>query len=254
MEAFGAAFNVNGLYQNFQCYTKKLVSNGDASTKSVLGWSCRQAQEFFKAVWPRTEANSKKKDNRLLHILHKRIEFLADANHRVKTYAGPLFALGRLPEGVSEATSTDAERMKRNMGYAIHQNKKKDLDGMRKAMTAILEHHFNDHTFCGEWCRALFWKDDERVRQALKYRCKEKNSKLYEQLKIHHDKFVTDEWIRDLMHDYDTNKPESFNGFLTEFARLPVSYRKSTFGEYHRAFHQVVRGPFPTTSSPSLLR
>jgi hypothetical protein len=30
-------------------------------------------------------------------------------------------------------------------------------------------------------------------------------------------------------------------------------YRKSTFGEYHRPFHQVVRGPFPTTSSPSLL-
>jgi hypothetical protein len=107
--------------------------------------------------------------------------------------------------------------MKRNMGYTIHQNKTGDLDQMRKAMTAVLENHFNDHTYCGAWCPALFWKDDEKVRKALKYRCKTKNSKLYEQLKTHHDKFVTDIWIKDLMHEYDSNKPESFNGFLTKF-------------------------------------
>jgi hypothetical protein len=29
------------------------------------------------------------------------------------------------------------------MGYAIHQ-KKKDLEGVRKAMTTLLENHFND--------------------------------------------------------------------------------------------------------------
>jgi hypothetical protein len=107
MEAQGAAFNVNGLYQNFKCYTKKLVSNDNASTKSVLRWSYRQAEELLKVVWPRTGANNKKKDNRLLHILHKPIGFLADANHRVKTFAGPIFALGRLPKGVSEATRTN---------------------------------------------------------------------------------------------------------------------------------------------------
>jgi hypothetical protein len=42
--------------------------------------------------------------------------------------------------------------MKHNKGYAIHQNKKKDPGKMRKATTAVLEHHFNFHTFCGEWC------------------------------------------------------------------------------------------------------
>jgi hypothetical protein len=66
-------------------------------------------------------------------------------------------------------------------------------------------------------CPALFWKDDERVSKALMYRGKEKNSKLYEQLKTHHDEFVTDEWMNDLMHDYDSNKPKSFNGFLSNF-------------------------------------
>jgi hypothetical protein len=109
MEAFGAAFKVNGLYQNFKCYTKKFVSDDDASTKSILRWSYRQAQELYKAVWPRTGANNKKKDNGLLHILHKPIVFLADANHRVKTYAGPIFALGCLPKGSSKATSTNSQ-------------------------------------------------------------------------------------------------------------------------------------------------
>jgi hypothetical protein len=51
--------------------------------------------------------------------------------------------------------------MKGDMGYAIHQNKKNGLEGMRKAMTAVLEHHFNNHTFCGDWCPALFWKHEE---------------------------------------------------------------------------------------------
>jgi hypothetical protein len=115
-----------------------------------LRWSYRQAQELFKVLWPRTKANNKKKDNGLLYILHKPIEFLEDANQRLKTYVGPLFALRRLPEGVSKAISTNAKQMKRNMGYAIHQNKKTDLEGMRKAMTAILEQHFNDYMFCGE--------------------------------------------------------------------------------------------------------
>jgi hypothetical protein len=51
----------------------------------------------------------------------------------------------------------------------------------------------------------------------LKYRCKEKNKKLHKQLKTHHDKVVTNAWMKDLMHDLDSNKPESFNGFLTKF-------------------------------------
>jgi hypothetical protein len=72
MEAFGAAFNIiNSLYQNFNA--KKSVSNNNTSTKQVLRWSYRQAQELYQAVWPRSEANNKKKDNGLVHILHKPI-------------------------------------------------------------------------------------------------------------------------------------------------------------------------------------
>jgi hypothetical protein len=60
-----------------------------------------------------------KKDNGLLHILHKKIVFLADPNYQVKIYAGPIFGLGRTQKATSECTTTDAERLKHNMGYAI---------------------------------------------------------------------------------------------------------------------------------------
>jgi hypothetical protein len=36
-------------------------------------------------------------------------KILADANHHVTTFAGPILALSRLLKGVSKATSTDAE-------------------------------------------------------------------------------------------------------------------------------------------------
>jgi hypothetical protein len=67
--------------------------------RRTMGWSYREALEVYQGPWPRTAANNKrKKDNGLLNILHKPIEFLADANHRVKMYTGPIFDLGHLPK------------------------------------------------------------------------------------------------------------------------------------------------------------
>jgi hypothetical protein len=43
-----------------------------------------------------------------------------------------------------------------------------------------------------------------------------KDAKLYLQLRTHHDKFVTEKWFG-LIHEFESNKPESFNGLLTKF-------------------------------------
>jgi hypothetical protein len=64
----------------------------------------------------KNRGKQQEKDNGLLHLLHKPIEFLTDANQCVKRYAEPIFALGHLPKGSSKATSTDGEQMKQNMG------------------------------------------------------------------------------------------------------------------------------------------
>lgn len=69
------------------------------------------------------QRKQQKKDSGLVHILHKAIRFLADGNNHVKTYAQPIFTLGRLSKGMSKATSKDGEQRKQNMGYVIHQSK-----------------------------------------------------------------------------------------------------------------------------------
>jgi hypothetical protein len=61
------------------------------------------------------------------------------------------------------------------------------------------------------------WKDDEKDRKSLKYRCKTKDAKLYLQLKLHQGKFVTENWVTDLINVFDSSKAGFFNGFLTNF-------------------------------------
>jgi hypothetical protein len=49
------------------------------------------------------------------------------------------------------------------------------------------------HKFVGEWCPANRWKEDEKKLKVLKYRCKAKHAKLYEQISIIHNTY-TDVW------------------------------------------------------------
>jgi hypothetical protein len=87
------------------------------------------------------------------------------------------------------------------------QQKKEPGGNAQSNDRTILEHHFNR-------ALALFWKDDERVSKALKYRCKEKHAKLYTN---NRSLAMISEWMWGLMHQYGSNKPKSINGFLTKF-------------------------------------
>jgi hypothetical protein len=44
--------------------------------------------------------------------------------------------------------------------YPFHQ--------FQKAARAVLEHHFNDHTLCGDWCPAKNWEGADKDNE-LKY-------------------------------------------------------------------------------------
>jgi len=47
----------------------------------------------------------------------------------------------------------DCDVLIQNFGYAVKQNCGESEDVFRIAMTASLEHQFNDHHFCGNWCK-----------------------------------------------------------------------------------------------------
>jgi hypothetical protein len=123
---------------------------------------------------------------------------------------------------------------------ASQQNKKKTMDYCIFSIILFLvntNHRVKTYTgssslhyarplyrLCGPWCPAMYWKDDKKVRKPLKYRCKKKNGKLYLQLEMHHGNVLTKNWVRDLIHEFDSNKPESFNWLLTKFLSKEKHY------------------------------
>jgi hypothetical protein len=87
---------------------------------------------------------------------------------------------------------TDTDRMKLSMywGYAIKQNKEKPFDEFMNAIRVVLKHHFNNHQFCGRWCPV------KRENTSGRYRNKEVHGKLYEHLKIVHDRYASEDNMR----------------------------------------------------------
>jgi hypothetical protein len=94
--------------------------------------------------WPRTKSGAKTKDNGRLPILHPIIDFLADKNHRVCTYAKHFFLLARKKRAFTNCTSNNAERMKRDFAYMIHMYQHGSFAKFKVAAKAVLEHHFNN--------------------------------------------------------------------------------------------------------------
>ena len=156
MEAIGSAKIVQNLFKNYPAYIYEYVGDDDSSTKKVLrhSWKdevdagIRREEDF-----PRNKNGQKKPDNGLLPIDHPSIIWLADKGHRVRQLANKLFKLSKLKKDVSECTTMDAERLKRNLSYAIRTNcRSKSLPIMKAAVNQVVEHHFNNHEACGEWC------------------------------------------------------------------------------------------------------
>jgi hypothetical protein len=69
----------------------------------------------------------------------------------------------------------------------------------------------------GVVCPANRWKEDEKKLKILKYRCKVKHAKLYEQMATIHNTYM-DVWnLRDIYHKVHLNKCEILNGFIIKF-------------------------------------
>ena len=69
-----------------------------------------------------------------------------------------------------EESSLDAEQLKCNVYYAICSNCTcKDMAVMKLVIESVLEHHFNNHSKCGEWCLVKKLKGKELEEAMLNY-------------------------------------------------------------------------------------
>jgi hypothetical protein len=138
--------------------------------------------------------------------------FVADPNHRRKGLTGELIKLD------TSMTRMDSTRIGKNFGYMARTLKDRDPTEYVDAAKACLEHHFDSHEFCGDWCKRKDESDKSKKTSVKYYRCKERDAKLYSVLSDKMEHFCTQEHLSEMAHSLDTNMNEAFNQVCTWFA------------------------------------
>ena len=85
-------------------------------------------------------------------------------------------------------------------------------------LKACLEHHFDNHVYCGDWCKRKDATEEEKMKLIKFYWCKVKDTKLYALLSNKIERFVTYDRLVEMAHGLDTNMNEAFNQICTWFA------------------------------------
>jgi len=77
-------------------------------------------------------------------------------------------------------------------------------------MTASFEHEFNDHKFCGSWCKYVKLPPEQwqplNVQTGCKLCNKTLNAHMYLETKAVHEQFTLDENLQMLNHEFDSKK------------------------------------------------
>jgi hypothetical protein len=93
----------------------------------------------------------------------------------------------------------DCLRLKRNYAWWLFTGTKLTYEEFQNSCRSPILHHFNDHSTCGTWCKHTE-KNEVELKKLKKYRCKEKNAKLYLQCEEIMGCFTTEERLRECHH------------------------------------------------------
>ena len=210
---------------------KRMVGDDDSTFKANIKHSRLlmlndENHPFTAKDWPRTASGARKKDTGKLPLHIPQVEEdLADPTHRTRVFARPLYEQAKKPKATNPhgLHTGDAERLKTNHGYFLKFYRHKPFDVFAHRSKAVIEHHFNNHEFCGEWCR--FSKDlPDNIRKEKpgpkdgRYRCKIQNAELYKLVRGLTDRFFTDERLRESHHMFDSQANEALNNMISKFA------------------------------------
>lgn len=78
----------------------------------------------------------------------------SDLNHRRKQATGELLAQNKkLVKDKATMTKMDATCMGENLGHVFHSLLSLPESQRANAGQAVVNHHFDDHTHCGPWCK-----------------------------------------------------------------------------------------------------
>jgi hypothetical protein len=89
--------------------------------------------------------------------------FVADPNHRQKGLTGELIKLDTSKVDLKMTmTRMNSTRIGKNFGYMVRTLKDRHESEYVDAAKAILEHHFDNHIYCGNWCKRKHDNDEDK--------------------------------------------------------------------------------------------
>lgn len=217
MEPHGCLQMSVRLYNNNKVITSTIVTDDDSSIKSKLKWSNKDHMANNGLTDPPTTINSN--GNEVVRPDHGELPghmpepvFKADPNHRKKTWKKSLYQLLYSAKKVNMTiTHMDVLRLGTNFAYMIRTLHGKTEEEMISSSKAVIEHHFDCHTWCGGWCSRKKQTQQQKDEKKRHYRTKEKDGALYNELQKRIERFITIEALREVAHEYDTLCNESFN-------------------------------------------
>jgi hypothetical protein len=127
-------------------------------------------------------------------------------------------SLAKVADKHNTMTRMDAARIGKGFGYMIRSLPKKDESEYTASGLAVLEHHFENHEYCGQWCPRKRLTLAQRQASERYYRNKDEDAKLYAILKEKVDRFITLDRLQEVAHGMDTQANESFNNTISWFA------------------------------------
>jgi hypothetical protein len=231
MEAVACLEMVVDLFRTKHCCVSTIcIDDDDASTRSMLKWSNADYMTNNNTTTPPTSLITKgpnqgkpqpRADKGRLPADIPEPVFIADPNHRKKVLTGELYqtALAVVSKRCT-MTKNDSTRIGKNFGYMIRNLHKVAGDNakMLDLGKAVVEHHFDNHEYCGRWCPRKRMSPQAIAASERFYRSKEKDAKLYSLLVDKVGRFVTLPRLKECAHQMDTQVNESFNNTVAWMA------------------------------------
>jgi hypothetical protein len=232
MEPVACLEMVVDLFDTKHCIINRICCDDDASTstRSLLRWSNADYMINNNNTVRPTVAKTKgakagelqpRPDRgRLPGRIPEEPKFVADPNHRKKVFTGDLWKI-HSTKGVENRftmTKMDINRLGTSFGHMVRGLHKRPKTEWIDAAKAVVDHHFDDHQYCGAWCRRKRMTELQRKQSERYYRSKIKDAKLYECIIKIASRFITMERLEELGHGFDTQINESFNNTASWFA------------------------------------
>jgi hypothetical protein len=219
-------------FMNYKDVVGSIVADDDASTRAQLKWSNADYMRNNKTQVAPTSLISKGKNKGKPQRRNDRGKlpadipepiFVADPNHRKKVLTGEFHKL--LQDKVGNRftfTKADATRIGKNFAYMVRQLPRLQESQYENAGKAVLAHHFDDHEFCGPWCRRktfLARRGAQDVDNNKRfYRSMEKDAVLHSKLQEIVARFITVDRLKEVAHGMDTQANESLNNTFSWLA------------------------------------